>query len=412
MTITEAIQSHKEQIARAFGVPAHMLADPDRTAVPRTWSLCMTSENHSTVGPAGCKFTHAPDKHERVLVVEVPSPVGAPVQVKSLRSTWSAGAARPDWLEYDPADHILTIYGVKYSGDLFSGLGLGPVGMSFTILAREDGALTLCRGPVTAQAGPTVLTDERIEQIWDETVTADAETFKEVRLRFARAVARNVAALVGQVAVPEGWKLVPVEPTLDMVTKGFESAPDEFFSPGEDWDTYAAMTGCQKAAHRARLCYAAMLAAAPVPTAHAAPAPAPIQSPSPTECWSVNEEGFSHDSLAELLDNHPKLVAGSRVFVGEAAHPALNRLIDSDDVIDQMGDRADDIAGEYADGYPDVSAEDKAELDTLLAAWIAKSCPPTFYEVKNVRAYVITEQDISGAQASTSGERQEGGSRG
>jgi len=60
-----------------------------------------------------------------------------------------------------------------------------------------------------------------------------------------------------------GWKLVPVEPTVDMVTHGFESEPDEFFSPGEDWDAYAEMTGCQKAAHRARLCYSAMLAAAP-----------------------------------------------------------------------------------------------------------------------------------------------------
>jgi len=45
---------------------------PCRTAgTPRTWSLCMTSENHGTVGPAGCKFTHAPDKHERVQVVEI-----------------------------------------------------------------------------------------------------------------------------------------------------------------------------------------------------------------------------------------------------------------------------------------------------------------------------------------------------
>ena len=40
-------------------------------ALPRTWSLCMTSENHGTVGPAGCKFSHAPEKHERVQVVEI-----------------------------------------------------------------------------------------------------------------------------------------------------------------------------------------------------------------------------------------------------------------------------------------------------------------------------------------------------
>ncbi|MBD8654158.1 hypothetical protein IFT68_00775 [Oxalobacteraceae sp. CFBP 13730] len=47
-------------------------------ALPRTWSLCMTSENHGTVGPAGCKFSHAPEKHERVQVVEIVASGSAP----------------------------------------------------------------------------------------------------------------------------------------------------------------------------------------------------------------------------------------------------------------------------------------------------------------------------------------------
>jgi len=85
MTIAESIQLNKEQIARAFGVPAHMLADPDRTAVPRYWSLCMTSENHGTVGKAGDPFSHAPGKHERVLVVEVPAAAGTPVDQVNLQ---------------------------------------------------------------------------------------------------------------------------------------------------------------------------------------------------------------------------------------------------------------------------------------------------------------------------------------
>ena len=59
---------------------------PRRTAgIPRTWSLCMTSENHGTVGPAGCAFSHAPEKHERVLVVEVPTAAGAPVDQVNLK---------------------------------------------------------------------------------------------------------------------------------------------------------------------------------------------------------------------------------------------------------------------------------------------------------------------------------------
>ncbi|UNM17332.1 hypothetical protein K0P33_17260 [Pseudomonas sp. ArH3a] len=60
------------------------------------------------------------------------------------------------------------------------------------------------------------------------------------------------------------WKLVPVEPTESMVINGFESEPDECFSDEEVWEQYQEMSGCQQAAFRAKLCWAAMLAAAPV----------------------------------------------------------------------------------------------------------------------------------------------------
>lgn len=63
--------------------------------------------------------------------------------------------------------------------------------------------------------------------------------------------------------IPNGWALVPVEPTEDMIVNGFESEPDESFSDEKEWEAYNAMSGCQQAAHRARLCWAAMIAAAP-----------------------------------------------------------------------------------------------------------------------------------------------------
>lgn len=62
---------------------------------------------------------------------------------------------------------------------------------------------------------------------------------------------------------PPGYAMVPVEPTEDMVIEGFESAPDRFFSEPEVWEAYQAMSGCKQAAHRARLCWSAMLAAVP-----------------------------------------------------------------------------------------------------------------------------------------------------
>lgn len=63
--------------------------------------------------------------------------------------------------------------------------------------------------------------------------------------------------------VPNGWVMVPVEPTEDMIVQGFESEPDESFSDADVWEAYEAMSGCQQAAHRAKLCWAAMIAAAP-----------------------------------------------------------------------------------------------------------------------------------------------------
>lgn len=65
--------------------------------------------------------------------------------------------------------------------------------------------------------------------------------------------------------IPHGWKLVPLEPTEHMEIHGFESVPHWAFTPREEWEAYEAMSGCQQAAYRARLCYKAMLAAAPQP---------------------------------------------------------------------------------------------------------------------------------------------------
>ncbi|HEJ0181999.1 TPA: DUF550 domain-containing protein [Citrobacter koseri] len=63
--------------------------------------------------------------------------------------------------------------------------------------------------------------------------------------------------------VPDGYVLVPIVPTEDMIVNGFESVPDPHFSDEKEWEEYEALSGCRKAARRAELCWAAMLAAAP-----------------------------------------------------------------------------------------------------------------------------------------------------
>lgn len=105
--------------------------------------------------------------------------------------------------------------------------------------------------------------------VWLETVASNphmhsptTSTIAMVALELNRKLAAGNSPVI-----PDGWVVVPVEPTEDMIVNGFESEPDESFSDEKEWEAYDAMSGCQQAAHRAKLCWAAMISAAPKPDA-------------------------------------------------------------------------------------------------------------------------------------------------
>ncbi|HFG6729378.1 TPA: hypothetical protein ACTAD0_004490 [Salmonella enterica subsp. enterica] len=134
-----------------------------------------------------------------------------------------------------------------------------------------------------AQPAPVVLTDEQREQLrqMDDEIVAELES-EEIACRAAMLLAnqRDLSQPVDpQVAdyektmlqagnspvIPDGWALVPIVPTEDMVINGFESEPDPHFSDEKVWAEYEALSGCRRAARRAELCWAAMIKAAPKP---------------------------------------------------------------------------------------------------------------------------------------------------
>lgn len=123
----------------------------------------------------------------------------------------------------------------------------------------------------------------RLEAAHDRIAALEAKCalFAASLAQSEREVEERDARIAGKV---DGWKLVPVKPTMDMVVNGFESWPDEHFSRPEEWAAYEAMTGCQQAAHKARLCYAAMLAAAPTDTVSPAVDAQPV-----AEAWQPIE---------------------------------------------------------------------------------------------------------------------------
>ena len=119
------------------------------------------------------------------------------------------------------------------------------------------------------------------------------------------------------------------------------------------------------------------------------------------EAWSRDNEEFRYDSLGDLLDNFgDELSVGDVVYVGDAHRPEADDLISADDVIETISTRGYDFGGEHADGFPEVDKDAEAELDALLHAWVEKHClPANFYQVTNVREYVLTAEDLNAEAA-------------
>lgn len=88
------------------------------------------------------------------------------------------------------------------------------------------------------------------------------ENWLAQRLRWEIQRDKNLSAGNSPV-IPDGYALVPIVPTEDMVINGFESEPDPHFSDEKVWAEYEALSGCRRAARRAELCWAAMIKAAP-----------------------------------------------------------------------------------------------------------------------------------------------------
>lgn len=115
--------------------------------------------------------------------------------------------------------------------------------------------------------------DHQIRELVNELrdIAVEYHGTQQLRERIARTVRAAMLQSLGNSeqlnspVIPDGWALVPIEPTEDMIVNGFESEPDESFSDEKEWEDYDAMSGCQQAAHRAKLCWAAMIAAAPKP---------------------------------------------------------------------------------------------------------------------------------------------------
>jgi hypothetical protein len=155
-----------------------------------------------------------------------------------------------------------------------------------------------------ASAPKAELTDELTDRavfmrefpnvIWHEGAPYPEESWAINKWQGWRAKARTVLAQAAPVAVPEGWKLVPVEITSEMLEAIEDAALAE---TSVEWDSDL---GSNKTFGDAEEVYRAMLAAAPA---------APVARPSDDHLWdeTLRDRDTYHewaDKLAEAISKH------------------------------------------------------------------------------------------------------------
>lgn len=118
--------------------------------------------------------------------------------------------------------------------------------------------------------------------------------------------------------------------------------------------------------------------------------------------WSTNKEDFTSDTKEEAIENkyvyvdgvYTNAKAGDKLYYGTVQAIQSKHLVDADDVIDMLAERAYDLVGEYADNYPQASTKEVKLLDNYLKKWVEKYCKPSFYNIVDIQEYIITEEDI------------------
>lgn len=102
-------------------------------------------------------------------------------------------------------------------------------------------------------------------------------------------------------------------------------------------------------------------------------------------CCLTKQEAIL-EGLANFANDEPFWVHSGHLVPLDAVMP------DADDLLETMGERAYDEAGEVAEEYPDVTNEAKVELDGLIRGWCEKYARPNFWVADGEAEFVSARE--------------------
>lgn len=121
--------------------------------------------------------------------------------------------------------------------------------------------------------------------------------------------------------------------------------------------------------------------------------------------WSRFRENFSDLTLRELIESE-ELQAGTKVYTGLIDIPDTDSFV-TDQLVSRLIEgiecAANDFAGEAVDDFPSCSEIDRANLAQLIKDWLQSLDHPTWYGVRSIEAYTLTQADIDLANKPTQG---------
>jgi hypothetical protein len=114
--------------------------------------------------------------------------------------------------------------------------------------------------------------------------------------------------------------------------------------------------------------------------------------------YSIDEEHyFDLSDVLDMLQDDARLVPGTIIYEGEQVQRSASDYLHSpaDTIMEQLADAAWDEAGEFAEGWPELSADKKQELGGLIGKWLDANLPVHFWTVRNVRKLELTAEWIA-----------------
>jgi hypothetical protein len=111
------------------------------------------------------------------------------------------------------------------------------------------------------------------------------------------------------------------------------------------------------------------------------------------EYWEPDWDTFLDVLMDSLGVENEQGLLGAEYFEGDKVPVTTEELVDIDAVLYVISETAWDVMGEYAEDYPNLIRDEKAELKEMIVSFLDKK-DHGFFKVENVCKKTITAGDL------------------